>query len=44
MIGPPISAPTGITSLNKRNPNKDAIIGSPKGTDETAVAVTYLMA
>ena len=44
MMGPPKMALTGIASPNKNNPNKDAIIGSPSGTDETAVGVTYFTA
>ena len=34
----------GIASPNNNNANIDAIIGSPKGTEDTAVGVIYLTA
>ena len=44
MTGPPKRAPMGIASPNNNNPNKDAIIGSPRGTEDTAVGVIYFTA
>jgi hypothetical protein len=34
----------GIVSPNNNNANIDAIIGSPRGTEDTAVGVIYFTA
>ena len=43
-MGPPKRAPNGMASPNNNNANKDAIMGSPRGTEDTAVGVIYLTA